>query len=340
MSLIEIEKKIEYERQIIQDHNQFFGNVLLISISKKVPHIKALKKAASKLSSEIKVHGGDTDINCIGRYFVDKFWEMPPLEELTIKILLDYCKDHNIVAIIPTRDGELSFLSRIKSKLKEHGINIMLSDKKTVGICLDKLQFYRSSLSFSDNVIPTYVSAKEVQSYHLVVKERYGSGSEGIGIKLVRDEAVTHSLQLQNPVFQPYIEGKEVSVDCYIDNKKNIKGIIMRSRDKVINGESQITTTFHNERLYLLCGAFIKNYNFYGHVILQIIQNQDKYHIIEVNARIGGASTLSFQIGLDSLYWFLLEANNQDLSRYVLDIDKTKIFKQVRYPADEILVIQ
>ena len=141
-------------------------------------------------------------------------------------------------------------------------------------------------------------------------------------------------MTLNYPIFQPYIVGKEISVDAYIDKNKNVKGLIMRRRNYIINGESQITTTFSNASLEKKFTNIIKKLNLYGHVILQaFIDENNKIYLIECNARFGGASTLSIKSGLDSFYWTYLEAHNIDISNYSF-IKSNETIKQIRYPGD------
>jgi carbamoyl-phosphate synthase large subunit len=56
-------------------------------------------------------------------------------------------------------------------------------------------------------------------------------------------------------------------------------------------------------------------------------------YIIELNARFGGASTASIQVGLDTLYWSLLEASGTDVSDYPF-VRASNDIRQVRIPTD------
>ena len=130
---------------------------------------------------------------------------------------------------------------------------------------------------------------------------------------------------------------REVSVDVYIDTKGKAKGTVVRTRDLVVDGESQITTTIRNERLENLCTDLAEKLKLYGHVIFQIlISPEGAFHIIECNSRFGGASTLSLSVGLDSFYWFLLEASGETLDDYPF-LRATVEKKQIRYPEDLVI---
>lgn len=315
-------------------------NVLITSISDKIPLVENVKNATKKIDSYIKVIGGDITNNCLGIHFTDDFWLMPHTNKLTPEKLIKYCKENSINAIIPTRDGELKYFAKIKEQLASVNISIMVSEPETIDFCLDKLKFYTDTIDSGIPVIPTYNSIKELNAQSFVVKERFGAGSDKIGVNLNNEETINHSKKLINPVFQPFIKGREASVDMYIAKEGKIKGIVMRYRNKVVNGESKITTTFYDLKLENLCQNFISFKPFYGHIILQvIIDENNNYNIIECNSRFGGASTLSIAAGLDSFYWFLLESQNVDISDYIFSYKKDLKIRQIRYQKDKIIIL-
>lgn len=313
------------------------GSILITSISKKIPLVKAIKRACNRLSCSPLVFGADVNPKSIGSYFTDAFWEMPRLTDLSGSNLVTYCWDHGITAIIPTRDGELSFFAQNRELLHQHGIAVMVSGPEAIEICLDKLLFAERLSQLGFPVIPTVTDIEKIDCGSYVVKERYGAGSRSIGLNLSRNEAVLHASKLHAPVFQPFIEGREVSVDVYIDRSGQAKGAVVRTRDLVVDGESQITTTIRNETLEKLCLDLVEKLQLYGHVILQIlISPTGEFHIIECNSRFGGASTLSLEVGLDSFYWFLLEASGENLDDYPFLRSVTEK-KQIRHPEDLVL---
>ncbi|MNW45221.1 carbamoyl phosphate synthase-like protein [compost metagenome] len=323
------------EYYVEEDHKEKTdGSVLVTSVSKKVPLLNCLKKSIEKLGQPLSIVGADCNSRAIGRYFTDSFWEMPYLSELSFEQLLAYCKEHNIQYIVPTRDGELKFLAHCKSELRNHGIHVMVSDLEGVEACVDKLLFYQKGQQLGSPVVPTYENILDLKTDRWVAKERFGAGSESIGLNLSKEEALSHANRLRQPIFQPYIEGNEVSVDVYIQKNGTCKGTVARIRELVVNGESQITTTLRNEKLERICASFAEQLGLYGHVIFQVMIDVDGvFHFIECNSRFGGASRLSVEAGLDSFYWFLLESQGEDISEYPF-IRSAKDKKLVRYVED------
>ena len=105
----------------------------------------------------------------------------------------------------------------------------------------------------------------------------------------------------------------------------------------VVNGESQITTVVKDGLLEQSACNWAEVLNIRGHAVFQvIIDKNNQIHIIECNSRFGGASSLSVEMGLDSFYWFFLEALCVSLDDYKF-IPSKQAKKQVRYAEDLIL---
>jgi carbamoyl-phosphate synthase large subunit len=324
---------IEYEKKQFEKEVKNEKNILMTSISKKIPMIKAVKLAAAKINPKIKVYGGDLSELCIGKYFVDVFWKMPRLSDLSTEELVEYCKLENIGYIIPTRDGELLYFADKKSELAKAGIEVMVSDLADVNFCYDKYHFFTESFNKKLPAIQTSLSIDEIDSERLVVKDRYGAGSANIGLNLSRKDAVEFAKKLENPIYQPFIEGEEASIDFYFDKNGNAKGYITRMRNLVVNGESQVSTTFYNEKLNALCDEFCEKTHFYGHIVMQVLMNKNGSFIIECNPRFGGASSLSISAGLDSFYWFLTESLGLNINECPFIYNQKEPKTQVIYPS-------
>jgi len=292
--------------------------VLVTSISRKVPLLAAVKKALHFFGPKSRLIGTDIDPKCIGRYFVDEFLELPPLDLLNKKTLLEICKEKAINAIIPTRDGELAFWSNRRDFLARHGISVMISHPHSIELCRDKYLFYQFLQKHDLHGIPTALSIEEFVCAEYVVKERAGAGARAIGLNLKAQDAANHAKTLESPIFQPYIQGEEFTIDLFLDKTHKVKGCIIRRRDIVINGESQVSTTlqeFHLEKLVVEAAETLK---LSGHVTFQAIKQAQTptFYILECNPRFGGASTLSVAAGLDSFRWFFHEVLNEALPTF------------------------
>jgi carbamoyl-phosphate synthase large subunit len=148
------------------------------------------------------------------------------------------------------------------------------------------------------NFIETLLELPTTPSKSLfVVKERYGSGSKNIGIGLSYTEAKNFASKLEYPIFQPMVSGKEISADIWII-PGIFESVVLRSRDLIVEGESQVTSIFHDEPAERMFLEIAQKLRIIGPAVFQaIIDGSDKLHLIECNARIGGASTASVAAG-------------------------------------------
>jgi len=313
-------------------------NVLVTSVSRKVPLVREVRKALEKFSPGSQIIGADSNPDSLGRYFVDKFWEMPTLVDLCAEDIKNYCLEHRISAIIPTRDGELEFFARSKPFMEANGISVMTSEVDGVRICLDKLLFFDVLKNQQKiNAIYTTSEPDNIDCKRWVVKERFGSGSRGIKLNLTADDAQSAGSKLEDPVYQPFIEGREFSIDTYINKSGVTVGSVTRSRDRIVGGESQITTTIAMPGIEEMCQAAAAEMCLTSHLVFQaIVDSEGKIHVVECNCRFGGASSLSVAAGLDSFYWFFLECAGDDLS-HINFIPRSHQLRQVRYPEDKIV---
>ena len=313
-------------------------SVLVTSLSSKVPLLREVRKALSKVGVPGRLIGGDTNEQAIGRYFVDDFWEMPRLDELPIDELVAYCREAEIAVIIPTRDGELSYFARHRALLAEAGVVVMISQAEGVQTCLDKLAFYEGLQGHPQLcIIPTATDPSRLNAQSYVVKERFGAGAKEILLDVSRDEARAHAASLEAPLFQSFIKGKEYSIDVYVAQQGRPKGAVVRSRDVVVHGESQVTTTVRMPKLEQAAMVLVEALGLTGHVICQAIKDSsNNFRFIECNCRFGGASTLSVAAGLDSFYWFLLECQGDDLTQHPF-VRSSQELRQIRYLEDLVI---
>lgn len=342
--LIEEEKKLKEEKKqtkknlIFQKHEA----VLITSLSKKMPLIAAVRQAANKIGYFQVLHGCDSDPNCIGQYGVDCFWNCPVMDENFLEKITDYCLKNGITALIPTRNEECLLYATHLDFLQQKGVFPLVSPRETVLICLDKIEFAQFLKSKGYLAIPSSFSIDELEKnckVHLdrwVVKEQKGAGSQEIGLNLNRLDALKHATHLKSPIFQPYKEGKEWSVDLYRSWNGQINGCVARQRNYVVQGESQVTTTAVYPLLEKMCSKLAEDLNIKGCAIFQVIEDKEgNFHFIECNPRFGGASTASLAVGLDPFFWFFLERVGISLQDYPF-LRKQKEIRQVRYLADRV----
>jgi carbamoyl-phosphate synthase large subunit len=310
-------------RRIVEHENNDRGvvetrplRILVTSAARKVPMVRAVRAAMEKFGGGTLL-GGDVDPQALAKHFVDAFWTMPNSRDRDLGRIQAYLKKQRIRVVIPSRDGELEFWAKHKEALAADGIAVMVSGPRAIGLTLDKLRFAAWGRKSRFPIIPTSARIESLRCLKYVVKERFGAGSRSIGIDLTRSAAVQHATRLEAPIFQPFVKGKEYSVDVYVDRHGRAKGGVVRERNLVVDGESQVTTIVQDAKAAAICMRLAEKLRLSGHSVFQVLKDSEKkLHIIECNARFGGASSASMEAGLESFYWFFVELAGGNLADY------------------------
>ncbi|WNO61808.1 ATP-grasp domain-containing protein [Rheinheimera sp. MMS21-TC3] len=311
-------------------------NVLLTSAAAKVTLLTALRSAAKRIHNSAVIIGGDSSSPVVSQYFSDDFWLMPPLSEASTNDIISGLLQRKVSHILPSRDGELLFWAKYKKHLASEGVQVLVADEQSILRCLDKQLFADFLIEKGLPAIATYSNLDTAahNSAKWVVKERFGAGSQSIGLALDTAAALQHATELKQAVFQPFVAGKELSIDAWLNKAGQLKAHIYRYRIKVQHGESQITQTVALPQYDDIIRDTLQALQLTGPVVLQaIIDNQQQLHIIECNSRFGGASTLGIKAGVDSLYWSLAESCGLDLNAMQFVPAPTPI-TQVRFAGD------
>jgi carbamoyl-phosphate synthase large subunit len=327
---------VEYERAAQRRSNRPVpsGAVLVTSAARKVPLVRAMVDAARRLHPGLTVIAGDRDAEAATRYVADGFWQMPSTADDEVEAILAGCREQQIKVILPTRDGELPFWARHRARFAAEGVDVIVSHPEGIDTCLDKLAFAAFGAARGLPFIPARESLDDLSGDRFVAKERFGAGSKAIGLDLDRDAARAHAAGLEHPVFQPFVPGKEISIDAWLDRDGGVKGVVLRRRDQVVDGESRVTTTFRDTALEAKAAQALAALGLRGPVVMQaMVDEAGGFHVIECNSRFGGASTTAIAAGLDTLYWSLLEgfggsAGDAPFARKAGEI------RQIRVPQD------
>jgi carbamoyl-phosphate synthase large subunit len=302
-------------------------NVLISSLSRKVPLLTAFREAGAT------VWGGDVDSDCVGRYFADGFWEMPPISAPdAAEQLRSFCAQREIGLVIPTRDGELPFFAAVREELDAY---VPIGTPEAVRACLDKLEFHDHCRARGISTIPTTSTLDDLDADQLVVKERHGAGSRGIAIGVDRAAAAAFAARLEEPIFQPVASGLEHSVDVYVNRDGRVVDAAPRARIRVHEGESTITETVEHPELVAAAVRLAEGLPLRGHLVIQGFADGSEATLLECNPRVGGASTLGFHAGVASPQWAMREALGETVAPQVGRYRRG--VRLVRYPADRLI---
>lgn len=292
--------------------------VVVSSLSWKVSLVRAVRDAFDGLLLKGTVIGADADPSLPTRMLVDEFWEMGPLDQLSDDEICAYCRSKGVTLLIPTRDGELLRYASLRDRLLAAGTFVPIGSPASIEASIDKVLTAQRCQDAGIPAIPTATAVDALETDRFVVKERFGAGARSIGVDLDRAAAVSFATRLAEPVFQPFIDGQEFSVDCYIARDGRVVGTCVRRRTVVVHGESQVTTTVSRPDIAELAAAALGALDVRGHAVLQAIDSAAGPVILEINSRVGGASATAFAAGLRSIDQMLREALAEPLPEQVV----------------------
>lgn len=313
-------------------------NILFSCSSNKSQTLNWIKNSIKKFNCNIKIYAGDSNNQVISRYFCDVFWHMPKCNNQNYLKILNYCKKNNIKIIIPSSDKELIFWSNFKENLKKNKIFVMVSSKKTIKNCLDKLNFYNVFKKFNSIIFTSQNLNDFKKNEKIVAKQRYGAGNNDNFINFSKKDIHKYlkKKNLKNYVFQKYVRSdKEISIDCFFSNNNKLLKIVPRYRTIINFGESLVTKVFNNKYLFDEIENLGSILNFSGHVMFQCFYKNGNFKIFECNPRIGGGSSISYLNKMDSIYFFIQESlfpkKKIKLSKKIYVNSKLILYKKTKF---------
>ena len=252
----------------------------------------------------------DLDANAPGHRSSDGRLDLPALAggDALPPAVLATLLAARVTMVVPTRDGELLFWAEHAERLGAEGVDVVVSEPRTVRLALDKLAFATAGADAGLPTATTWDTLPPAPHGPLVVKERFGAGSRSVALGVGPDEAVRAASSLTSPVFQPFLHGEEFSADAWVSRSGEVWGPVVRRRDVIVDGEAIVTTTVRDATLEDVARSVLAWLPARGPGNVQLLREGDgAVHVLEMNARFGGASTCAVHAGLDVWGWEIAE---------------------------------
>lgn len=285
--------------------------ILFTSVGRRVELLQAFRHAAEECGVNLTIIGVDISRDAPALYFCDIAEEVCKISDKNyIPSLLKICEREKVDCLIPTIDTDLLLLSEYKQDFEQSGTKVLVSRLEKIEICRDKnyTADYFISLGLKSpipfNSIEKYETELNLgnQSFPAFIKPKDGSSSinaykvENLGdLKFYAD-------RIGDYIVQPFIYGKEYTIDIFCDYEGNPVYITPRERMAVRAGEVLKTRIVQDEIMIAEMQALIADYKPCGQITVQLIQDgktRDNYYI-EINPRFGGGAPLSMKAGADS----------------------------------------
>ena len=246
--------------------NNIQSKIFVSCSSNKIKLLKTLSKFNNLNLKKIEIYPGDMNKK-VKTGSLKNFIKMPKIHHKNRKKILDILKYNEITYVLPTSDKELIFWSKNKFFFEKNNINIFISDHKTIKFCQDKLDFINFFKKHKLDYIPTSLKKFNNKVTSFILKNRYSYDE-----KLFKTKNIRIKKNNQKLILQKHIDGKEYSLDCWFNEKSELKNSILRERLIIKKGLAIKTNkTRKPKNLLKIIKLLSFHYNFYGAINFQFI---------------------------------------------------------------------
>lgn len=290
--------------------------ILFTGIGRRIELVQAFRQAALILNVNLKIYGVDMSGTAPALSYCDYIRKICSMKDVSyISELVKICENDHIDLLIPTIDTDLLVLSENVSSFINTKVLISNSDK--ISICRDKNKTAVFFESCGCKAPITVINWKLYNgTFPCFIKPKDGSSSINAFKVNSVDELEMYAQQIKDYVIQPFIEGKEYTVDIFCDFNSNPVYITPRIRLQVRAGEVLKTQISMDEKIIEECKRIIENFTPIGPITIQLIREDvsgDDY-FIEINPRYGGGAPLSMKAGARSAEAILKLLLNESIS--------------------------
>ena len=279
-------------------------NILFTGVGRRIELLQAFRNAALVLNKEIKLYGADMAGTAPALAYCDYTKKVVAMRDPGyIQDLLNICGEDKIDLLIPTIDTDLLVLSENKEKFAAVGTRVMISEPEMIRVCRDKNY---TSQFFVDCGLCAPMPVNDWREYKgafpAFIKPKDGSSSINAFKVEDAEELEMYSAQVQDYIVQPYVKGKEYTIDIFCDWEGRPVSIVPRERVQIRAGEVLKTQICMDKTMIEEAKALCSVFKPCGPLTVQLIRDEVSGNdfFIEINPRFGGGSPLSMKAGARS----------------------------------------
>ena len=304
--------------------------VLFTGVGRRIELLQAFRTAAMVLNKKLEIYGAEMSETAPALAYCDYVRKVVAMKDPEyINMLLSICEADDIDLIIPTTDLDLLVLSENKKKIESLGTKVMISSPDMIHICRDK---NLTSQFFIDCGLhaPTPVNdwRKYTGGYPAFIKPKDGSSSVN-AFKIENDKELEYYAgKINDYIVQPYISGREYTIDIFCNWEGRPISIVPRRRLQVRAGEVLKTAICMDRQMIEEANALCRSFKPCGPITVQLIRDENNIDwFIEINPRFGGGAPLSMKAGARSADAILKILDNEDVE-YMADISNGAVFSR------------
>jgi carbamoyl-phosphate synthase large subunit len=250
-------------------------------------------KSLKMVKYPVRIVASDSNPISAGFFMSDAHEVLPEIDsKLYVSRLFDIVEKHKIEILMPSSGYDIYQYSDNKEKLLKLGALPVVSDKKTMERCRDKMQTF-NYLSKKFDLPFTTLDYKKTSRFPLIAKPRYGKGSKGL-VKIDNEKELKYvqtKKDKDNLIFQEYLPGTEYTIDVLSDLECEPIIAVPRIRLETKAGISTMGKIVKDENISDTCKSIAKCLKIRGPCCIQMKESKEGIlKIVEVNPRMGGGT--------------------------------------------------
>jgi carbamoyl-phosphate synthase large subunit len=248
-------------------------------------------KSLKMVKYPVRIVASDSNPISAGFFMSDAHEVLPEIDsKLYITRLFEIVEKHKIEILMPSSGYDIYQYSENKEKLLKLGALPVVSDKKTMERCRDKMQTF-SYLSKKFDLPFTTLDYKRTIRFPIIAKPRYGKGSKGI-VKIENEKELKYvQIKKDDLIFQEYLPGTEYTIDVLSDLDCEPIIAVPRIRLETKAGISTMGKIVKDENISDTCKSIAKYLKIRGPCCIQMKESEEGIlKIVEVNPRLGGGT--------------------------------------------------
>lgn len=322
------------------------SNIIITNVGRRgylVEYIKEIKSFTGK------VFVSDCDATASGLYGNNdgRFILPRPVdnEELYVKKLTRLCKEQQIGIVIPVIDPEIFILSKYRDQMMAEDVNVIVSDKRVLDICYDKLQMNAFLSANGFLVAKTYTDLESFSKdfvdekiiFPVIVKPVYGSGS--VETSIVDNLEKVKTLFHEGLMIQEVLKGTEHGCDVFNTLEKEPVRCVVKKKISMRSGETDKSITVDNKKLQRVGIELGKKLGHIGNLDFDVFDTDKGPYIIDINPRFGGGYPATHAAGSNHLDLLIRMCEGEkiepDFNSYVKNLLVMKEIKVATYLLDK-----
>ena len=278
--------------------------ILFTSVGRRVELLTAFREAADRLDEPLLLCGTDITGDAPALRVCDRYFLTSRIRsDSYIPELLDICGREKIDLLIPTIDTDLLVLSENREKFEEIGTRVLISAPDKIRICRDKRNTAAFFISCGvRSPLPVDRADAYEGGFPCFIKPRDGSSSINAHRADSEEELALYASTVPDYIIQPFVSGREYTIDIFCDFDGKPVYITPRERIQVRSGEVIKTAVVQDEVMIGEAERIVAGFHPVGPITVQLIRDEQTGEdwFIEINPRFGGGSPLSMLAGADS----------------------------------------